>query len=82
MDLECLHCGACFWVHEYVMIYNLAGVLVFVTAGDSVGIAERQIWTREQCYGWSAVCIFAASRLQYVFGGEGTLLSLIWTSMA
>jgi hypothetical protein len=32
---ECLHCEACFWGLEYIMVHSLDGVLVFVIARDS-----------------------------------------------
>jgi hypothetical protein len=58
-------------------VYSLTGVSVLVTDRDSAGVADRQLRTREQCYEWRSVCIFAGSSVQHLFGRGGHMIVLV-----
>jgi hypothetical protein len=76
-DLGCSRCGEYFWGPKRVSVYSLSGVLVFTTGRDGAGVTDRRVRTRERCYEWRSMCIFAASSLRYLFGRGGSLIVLL-----
>jgi hypothetical protein len=75
--LVCSRCGSCWWGPEGVTVYGLTGVSVFVTDRDSAGVTDWQLRTREQCYEWPSVCIFAGSSVQHLFGRGTHMIVLV-----
>jgi hypothetical protein len=59
-----------------VTVYSLTGASVIVINRDSAGVTERRLRTREQCYEWRSVCIFAGNRVQHLFG-RGTHMTIL-----
>jgi hypothetical protein len=74
--LDCPTCAACWWGPEHVTVYSLTGASVIVINRDSAGVTERRLRTREQCYEWQSVCIFAGNRVQHLFG-RGTHMTVL-----
>jgi hypothetical protein len=58
-------------------VYSLTGVSVFVTDRDSTGVTDWLLRTREQCYEWQSVCIFAGSSVQHLFGRGTHMIVLV-----
>jgi hypothetical protein len=76
-ELACPRCGSCWWGPEGVTVYNPTGVSVLVTGRDSAGVADRQLKTREQCYEWRSVSVFAASSVRHLFGRGTHMIVLV-----
>jgi hypothetical protein len=75
--LACPRCGSRWWGPEGVAVYRLTGVSVFVTNRDSAGVPNRQLRTRERCYEWRSVCIFAGSSVRHLFGRGTHMIVLV-----
>jgi hypothetical protein len=76
-ELACPRCGSCWWGPEGVTVYSLTGVSVFVTDRDGAGVIDWQLRTREQCYEWRSVCIFAGSSVHHMFGRGTHMIVLV-----